>query len=171
MALGYTRQKSRQELSRSSRGGKNQSHTVCSWPWSAGDSPAWDNCDFFWQVGSRWCGGGASLSGRTRRHTLARRLPLEPLGYRGRPERAGGGARRERVGKSLAPWCVEGYGELVLSTASLMERTRRYELPMSWRGTLTRLAISSPTGRPPVCRSRQNWTLPRGPCRGISAKS
>ena len=38
------------------------------------------------------------------------------------------------------PWCVDGYGELVLSTASLMERTRPYHLPVELaRGTLNRL--------------------------------
>lgn len=38
------------------------------------------------------------------------------------------------------PWCVDGYGEVVLSTACLMERTRPYHLPVELaRGTLNRL--------------------------------
>ena len=39
-------------------------------------------------------------------------------------------------GSLYAPWCVEGYGELVLSTASLMERTRPYQLPIELRAEL-----------------------------------
>ncbi len=37
-------------------------------------------------------------------------------------------------GSLQAPWVVEGYGELLLLTASLMEREKPYLLPVELRG-------------------------------------
>ena len=46
----------------------------------------------------------------------------------------------DESGNLFIPWQVEGHGELVLSTASLMERERAYLLPLELaRGTLNRL--------------------------------
>jgi hypothetical protein len=46
----------------------------------------------------------------------------------------------DESGNLYMPWRVEGHGELVLSTASLMDRERAYHLPLELaRGTLNRL--------------------------------
>lgn len=43
-------------------------------------------------------------------------------------------------GNLYLPWCVNGHGELVLSTASLMERAKPYHLPLELaRGTVNRV--------------------------------
>ena len=137
MALGYTRQESRQELSRSSPGGKNQSHTVCSWPWSAEIR----------QHGTTAISSGRWGAVRRTAAALAYLAGLEGIPWRGgcrwNPSSTGEGPSELAVerdvsesGSLYAPWCVEGYGELVLSTASLMERTRPYQLPIELRAEL-----------------------------------
>ena len=46
----------------------------------------------------------------------------------------------DESGNLHIPWCVAGHGEVLLSTASLMERERPYHLPVELaRGTLNRL--------------------------------
>ena len=46
----------------------------------------------------------------------------------------------QESGNFYAPWMVEGFGELMLSTGSLMERKGTYDLPVELaRGTLNRL--------------------------------
>jgi hypothetical protein len=57
-------------------------------------------------------------------------------------------------GNLLVPWQVEKYGEVVLSTASLMETNHSYHLPLELaRGTLNRLRALAAEA------STQGWTI------------